>query len=69
MFLLYSVDCLFFYVIMLLIMTFNGYIMTACIFGLTLGYTMTGMKKDFSNTMKEAYSSKVEDETLKTHKN
>ena len=58
---LYLVDCVFFYAIHLLIMTFNGYVMTGCILGLTIGYTMTSMKKDFSNTMKEASSGKVED--------
>ena len=61
MFLLYGVDCIFFYVIMLLIMTFNGYVMTVCIFGLTIGYSMTGMKKDFSESLKEADEGKVED--------
>ena len=58
---MYIVDCIFFYVIMLLIMTFNGYVMTACILGLTIGYTCTGMKKDFSNTMEAASENKVED--------
>ncbi len=35
--------------------------MTVCIFGLTIGYSMTGMKKDFSESLKEADEGKVED--------
>ena len=61
LFVLYFIDTACTYAIMLLIMTMNGYLMMVCLSGLTLGYGFTGMKKDFSTTLKESRASTTED--------
>jgi hypothetical protein len=52
MFLLYFIDTFLIYIIMLLIMTYNGYLICACLLGLTLGYAVSRMKNDFDDVHK-----------------
>ena len=51
MYLLYFIDTVLIYVIMLLIMAYNGYLQICCILGLTIGYSLTRMEQDFKSSL------------------